>query len=272
MMGLLALAMATYAFAQDVTLKRDLKPNSQDVYKVEMSGSTQMDIPNVGPQDLNVTGGMNYAMKYGAVEQGVAQTDFLLSDIKLQMSGGAADMMGGAPELPKEIRFKGKLDERNRITDFKPDSKLDMMGLTMASTASTMTMFIEFPDRAVKVGDSWKVKVPRNAMVGNEESELTATLVGEKDGMWDLKMSGELKIKNDMSEMMKGMDPTGTGMDMQMVVTGTMKLDTTAQVDKTTGQTKAMVVAMQSKSVLDIVNMGIKMDQSSKTTMKMTLQ
>ena len=99
-----------------------------------------------------------------------------------------------------------------------------------------------------------------------------ARLDGERDGKWVLKMSGDIKINGDMSEMMKGQDPTGTGMEMKLKMTGLMKMASEALVDKATGQTLEMTTALDSDIVTDIENLGIKTTQKSKGTVKLTLQ
>ena len=271
--GALALALATFAIAQDtITLKRELKTGAKDVYKVVAETKTLIDVPSMGEQEMTMKSSMNYALTTGEVDGTSAKVALSISDIENKVEGPMADMMQGMPEMPKEFKFNGKLDSQNRLSDMKLDGKMDMATMMMASTTSTMNMFVEYPSGAVKIGDSWDVVIPKNPMLGNEDTKFKATLVGEKDGKWVLKMNGELKIKLDMGELMKGQDPTGTGMEMQMVMTGTMKVDTDAIVDKVTGKTTEMTTALDSISVIDIVNMGIKTDQKAKGTIKMTLQ
>lgn len=272
-LGALALAIAAVSFAQDtVTIKRELKAGAKDVYKVVTETKTLMDIPSMGEQEMIMKSTMNYALTTGEVKDDYAEVGLTISDIQAKIEGSMADMMQGMPEMPKEMKFKGTLDARNRLSNVKLDGKLDMMAMMMANTTSTMNMFVEYPGGPVKVGDSWDVVVPKNPMLGNEDTKFKATLVGEKDGKWQIKMSGELKLKSDLSEMMKGQDPTGTGLDMQMVMTGTMKMESEALVNKTTGKTVEMTTALDSATTMDIVNMGIKSDQKAKGTIKMTLQ
>lgn len=272
-LGALALAIAAVSFAQDtVTIKRELKAGAKDIYKVVTETKTLMDIPSMGEQEMIMKSTMNYALTTGEVKDDSAEVGLTISDIQAKIEGSMADMMQGMPEMPKEMKFKGTLDARNRLSNVKLDGKLDMMAMMMANTTSTMNMFVEYPGGPVKVGDSWDVVVPKNPMLGNEDTKFKATLVGEKDGKWQIKMSGELKLKSDLSEMMKGQDPTGTGLDMQMVMTGTMKMESEALVNKTTGKTVEMTTALDSATTMDIVNMGIKSDQKAKGTIKMTLQ
>lgn len=272
-LGALALAIAAVSFAQDtVTIKRELKAGAKDIYKVVTETKTLMDIPSMGEQEMIMKSTMNYALTTGEVKDDSAEVGLTISDIQAKIEGSMADMMQGMPEMPKEMKFKGTLDARNRLSNVKLDGKLDMMAMMMANTTSTMNMFVEYPGGPVKIGDSWEVVVPKNPMLGNEDTKFKATLVGEKDGKWQIKMSGELKLKSDLSEMMKGQDPTGTGLDMQMVMTGTMKMESEALVNKTTGKTVEMTTALDSATTMDIVNMGIKSDQKAKGTIKMTLQ
>lgn len=270
--GAIALALTALAVAQDaVTIKRELKSGDTAVYKVVTDTKTLMDIPSMGEQEMIMKSSMSYALTTGEVADGKADIGLTLSNIEAKVEGSMADMMP-APEMPKEMKFKGKLDSRNRLSDVKFEGKLDMMAMMLMSTTSTMNMFVEFPAGPIKIGDTWDVVILKNPLLGNEETLFKATLAGEKDGKWVLKMSGELKLKSDLSEIMKGQDVTGTGLDMQMVMTGTMKMETEALVDKTSGKTLESTTLMDSATTMDIVNMGIKSDQKAKGSIKMTLQ
>lgn len=274
--GILALTLTALAMAQDaVTLRRELKSNTKDTYKVEMTSKTSMDIPQMGPQEMTMKAWMNYALKTGEVKETKADLDTVITDLKFEMEGPMADMMkqqGGMPEMPKEMLFKGQIDNRNRISDLKFQGKMDMMTMSMVNQASTIAMFVEFPEGAIKVGDTWKVTIPKNAFVGNDDTQMDAKLIGEEGGKWKVQMAGTMKLKPDMKEIMKGQDPTGTGMEMDMNVTGTMKLETQALIDKATGKTVEMTTKVDSKSVMEITNLGMSMDQSSNGTIKLTLQ
>ncbi len=270
---LLALAGATLALAQDaVTLRRELKADGKEVYKMEADTKSLTDIPQMGEQEMTIKSSLLYTMTTAAPTDGKSDIGATMTDIKVKMEGPMADMMQGGPEIPKEIKFKGSIDTRNRVTDFKVDGKADLMTMMMASTNSFSNFFIEFPEKPVKVGDTWPVVIPKNPLIGNEESTLMARLDGERDGKWVLKMVGDIKINGDMSELMKGQDPTGTGMEMKIKMTGLMKMATEALVDKVTGQTLEVTTALDSDIVTDIENIGIKTTQKSKGTVKLTLQ
>lgn len=271
--ALLSLAGATIVLAQDaITLRKELKAGGKDTYKIESNVRSITDIPQMGEQEMIVKSTMLYTLTTAAPADGKADLGAQMSDIKLEMEGPLAQMMQGGPEVPKELKFKGKIDDRNRITDLKVDGKADMITMMMAGSNNFMNFFIEFPEKAVKVGDTWPVVIPKNPMIGNEESTLTARLTGERDGKWVLKMSGDLKINGDLSDFMKGQDPTGTGMEMKLKMTGGIKMSSEALVDKITGQTLEMTTEMDSDTVTDIENLGIKTSQKSKGKVKMTLQ
>ena len=83
--ALVALAGATFALAQDaVTLRRELKADGKDVYKMESTARSIMDIPQMGEQEMTVKSSMLYTMSTSAPADGKAVLGAIISDIKAE--------------------------------------------------------------------------------------------------------------------------------------------------------------------------------------------
>lgn len=261
-----------------VLLRHNFAPNQKDEYKVEMTMLQKVAIPSMGDQDMNVKGGMKYHLTYGAKDATSGKADFGLkiTDIKMDMEGPMADAADMTDQIPKEMKLEAKIDDRNRITDYKVD-KANMSMMMMSGANSAMSnFFIEFPEKEVAIGDTWDVKMPKNPMMGNEEAILKAKLVGEKDvdgkKMYVLTLEGKINTKIDMGEMMKGeADPTGMLAGMDMVVSGSMDMNSEALVDQASGKTISMTTKMKTKQQMEMKAMGMTLDMSGDITMKVSL-
>lgn len=271
-----AVAMAA---TQGVLLRHNFATDMQDVYKVDMTMKQKISIPSMGDQDLDMKGSMKYALKYGASDSATGKSDLTMniSDMKFDLTGPMAEMANMGDQLPKEMKLKAKIDGRNRVSDLKAEGA-NMQMMMMSGAGSMMSsLFIEFPEKEVAVGDTWDVKIPKNAMTGNEETILKATLVSEKevDGkkIWVLGMTGKIPTKLDMAELMKGQpDPSGGAMaGMEMVITGTTDLKAEAQVDKATGKTLVITTTMKMKNQMEMKSMGMTLDMNGDMTTKMSL-
>jgi hypothetical protein len=266
------LALASVAMAQDaVSLRRKFEPAAKDIYKVTMTAKTTMDIPQLGEQQMSTTGSMEYTFLTDSVNEGKADLSISMTDIQFEMDGPMAQLMQGTPTMPSEIKFKGKMDERNRMSEFKVDGKLDPMAMMLANMNNVTTFFTEFPEGPVKLGDSWTVVIPKNPMIGSQDSKMVAKLEGEKDGKWVISMEGDITLNGDLSEFMKGQDPTGMGMEMVVKVKGVIKVKATSLVDKQTGKTVQMDMDMTTDSVTDIENLGLKTAQKATSKVAMSL-
>ena len=261
--------VAAASLQQGVILRRDLKAEQTDVYKVETKMKQSVESP-MGAQDMDMTQSMTYTMKTGtAGADGKAPITLTVTDMKFDMGGAGGGMM---PEMPKEMKMSGKIDERNRFTDLKVEGANAMMQMMGGSTTNSLgSSFIEFPEKEVKIGDEWDIVMPANKMAGIQESKMKAKLIGEKDGNWEVKMAGPMSMKMDIGAMMKeqgGSDPTGGMMD-GAVMTGKIDMDATAIVEKGTGRTKDITMKMKTKMNMDMAGMSIGITGDGATTMKL---
>jgi hypothetical protein len=271
-----AALIAAFAVAQDPVLLRRQLGGAEEVYQVQMDNKMTMGTP-MGNQEMIMKGSMRMSLKTDQpdAETGRAPTEMVVSDIKMDLEGlgGMESMI--ADQLPKEVKMTAKMDARNRVFDMKAEG-LDAQAQMMAGSITQGLMFVEFPEGTVRIGDTWEVVVPKNPMIGNEESKMTARLVGERvhegSPVWIVAMDGTLKINNDMGEALRGQDPTGMGIDMEIVISGTTTMSIEALVDKATGKTELMTTKMEMDQKTDIRNLGMTMDMKSQGTMRIVRQ
>jgi len=273
-------ALAALAMAKGgVLIRHTFASGSTEVYKVTMNMANKIAIPSMGDQDMSMTGGMTYTMSYGAADEKTGKSDLKMkiTDLQMKIDSAMGDMSQMMGEMPKEMLLNGKIDSRNRLSDLKADGQAAMMMMSGTNSA-TMGLFIEFPEKEVNIGDTWEVVLPKNPMTGNLEAKLTAKLEGEKDvegkPVWIVSMAGQVPMKVDMAELMKNQpDPTGgAASGMEMVITGTIDLKSTALVDKATGKTLSMTTDMKNKQTMDMTSMGMSIDMNGTMKIDMKLQ
>lgn len=278
--GLTAFALVAVAIAQSANLIRvDIKPDSTDNYVVESTMKNVMNMPTGGEQDMTIRSSMKYALKYGVADKdGKHNLGMTVTDIKMDMEGPMAEMAGQMGEMPKEMKFEGKVDNRYRVTELKQAGASQNPMLAMMGSSMNYTMlFIELPEKEVNIGDSWDVNIAKNPMMGIPDTTLKATLKGEKDNngtpCWVISLTGKIPTKMDMAELMKDQpDPSGMMANMEMIITGTMDLNTEALIAKNGGKAQVVTSNMKTKQTIEIKNIGMSMDMSGDMVMKMSLK
>ncbi len=274
--GFVVFALAAAA-RQGAVLRRDLKEDSTEVYKLKTDIAIKANSSAFGDGDLSVNMTTTMTLKSGKLDGASNQlgVDATISDIQSRVDGSIAQYVSPMfDNLPKEIKFNGKLDGRNRITvtDAKtPDSMLTMLTGTSPSSAIA---FVEFPEKAVNVGDSWTIPAPKVPIIAKGQT-LTAKLVGEKDldgsKVWQIAISGKLTIDANSAEITKGA-PAGGDPPPNMTLKGTADFVGEALVDKTSGKTLQYTSTTTQKTKMDLPDMSMTVDNSGtiKTTMTLT--
>lgn len=280
----IALAALCAAATQDeVTFRRDLKPDTKDSYDVTMKGSQVMEIPGMGEQDMKIDGGYKFALKIMKVDdKGVAETEIVTSDMQLKMSGSLAEMMQSAgPEMPKEVVSTAKLDSRYRLTEMKMKGANMQMMIALGSS-SGMSPFIELPEKGVKVGDTWDISIPANPMLGDTKNTMLKGTykgegkLGEVSGRL-IEMSGSIPFTMDVGKLMEemakanpGADPSGGAAGgMKITISGTMVVNSSGILDPTTNKFTYLKSNIKMKTKTDLVDMGMSFDGSGSIDMAM---
>jgi len=206
-----------------------------------------------------------YTYKIGAVDAaaGQAQTDLTTKVEKVDIDGPLADALNTQKDkLLITTTISGKLDSRNRFVA-DPNKKIDPRAVILGnSSAGIVSPLIEFPDKAVSIGDSWDVTVSKNPVISKEDQKLTAKYVGDKDvdgkSVYVLSLTGTLKTNIDVGELMKAnpvpeLEAMGA---VDMVITGTIGVTAEATIDKVTGQTLTMTVKLKNNQEIAVAALG----------------
>lgn len=286
-------AMTLFGFTvqdEGITLRRDLKTIGTDNYKMDMKVSQTIQLGSMGmgdmPIDITMAMKMAFRLNDQDPETKKSPVDITLSDIKMDMQGlpGGGGAGGGMPEMPKEIKSKAKIDERNRFTDIQnlpipgQGGQMSQMMMMMSGSSNPVSGFlIEFPEKAIKVGDTWDVTMPKNPMMGSTDVVLKATLKGEKEFMgekaYEIVLSGSFPLKVDMAEVMKN-NPEMQGMmgGMNMLLSGKIEMRSVFLIQKESGKTLSMESLVKSTQRLDLPDMGQGFDMSGETTFKVLIE
>jgi hypothetical protein len=235
----LALAALATLTPQSTLLRRDLKSGA-DRYEVKISSTTT---PPEGspsePHTVKVTWSAVY--KLGDLDADrnatleVAVTDFTFG-------GEGVHFQGGEP--PKTRTAKTLIDERNRINPknavLKPMESSNQLWL--------VTDHIPFPEKEVKVGDTWEVTLPTNTVLGAKVA-LQAKLAGEEDFQgqkaWVITAEGKgIKTKQPVKISMGG-DP------QDATVTGVANATIKVLVEKSTGRTLSLTAKVHNEQQLE---------------------
>jgi hypothetical protein len=270
--GALSLAALAAATQQGALLRRELKADAKDVYKIETTLKQNMTTPG-GDQDLEIKSALTYTLitKKVDTEKGIADVEAETTTDKVDLSGSLASMVPGVGEKVPPFKVEGKLDARGRLTTKLP--KMDPQTAMFAASTQTLTavLFVELPEKQVSVGDSWTIAIPKNVFFGDLENKLTAKLTGEKevDGVkvWIVAVTGQLKTDTSIGKVMEAVGAEAPG-GMDGTIKGTADITAEGLVDKATGKTISLTSNMKSKNSLDL---GMAIDMTGTGVMKVSL-
>ena len=267
-------ALALLAPQAPTTLRVALKADAVDTYKIE-DKVTETVKSAMGEMPLTIGSTRTYVLKTTKVDEGAGTARFEATTTvdKLDATGPAAAMAG---EKPKPTTQAGKIDVRGRMT-YDPAPASDplaglLSGVQGAGSAGT---FVEFPEKAVKIGDAWDIVVPKNPYVYGEDQRLTATLTGERelDGkpVWVVAVKGTLRTAVDTTKLppLKGGDPAS---NIALRLLGQVDLTGEGLVDKASGKTVSMTSKGIMKMTIDLADSGLKLDANGTIESVMKLQ
>ena len=278
--GGMALAALAVAGQQGMNLRRELKQDSKDVYKID---TVVKMVANMGGTELDgdITAAQTYTMSTKSVDtaKGVADVESETVTDKFEVGGALGQMMTETPEIPK-FNSKGKMDATGRFLASDNTLANPVMALLGDVQAALGNFWIVFPAKPVSVGDTWDVPIAKNPFLGNKETKLTAKLTGEKelDGVkvWVVSVTGQLKVDADMKEVGKFMGSTGGPIgDMltkaNATIKGTLDVENEGFVDKATGKTLSMTATAKNKSTINMPENGMTIETTGTATSKIKL-
>lgn len=242
-----------------VLLRRTFSANAVDTYKVEEKVQELVKSP-LGEMPVNIVAQKTMVLKTVKFDAaaGNAQIETTTTTDKQTADGQVAALLG---DKPAPSTLTGKIDLRGRVTlDGSPRTEA-MNNLLSGSTGPEFAShFIEFPEKAVKIGDAWDVVVPKSPLMNADaDNHLTAKLEGERelDGVpvWVVSLKGDLNLAVDTTKM-----PRVSTINLAIRVGGTVGIVAEGLVEKTTGRTLSMTTKGTSKTTIELVESGVTLD------------
>lgn len=270
------LAMGAAGAQDPVLLRRPLEPGAKDEYKVEFQIKQMIDVPEMGgPQPFGIAGVMKSTVQVGqpVPDKGVSKAELVLSEVRLKFDGLAAMMESLLTNMPKEMRYQGTIDPRNRLADMKPVAQ-NPVGPFLGVAATAWGQMAAYPDQTVKVGDAWELTLPKAPGLTNKEAKLQFKAAGAKEleGKTLIVLAGEGTIEGttDLTDMMSQAGMAG-GPGGGARIYGPLKVKVEYWVDPATGRLHRFAVQMAGKQTLDLASMGLVAPVDVNITSQMTL-
>jgi hypothetical protein len=270
---ILVLASVALAAQDPVSLKRDLKPG-KDSYTVKTVVKQVVQLPNgMGEQEMTINTSMDQSIEIKSVDaEGYAEVESIASNVKTEMDGPMAGMMGQAPT--GDIKTTYKQDAFGRVKDMKVQGAPGGMGALMDPSSLVQMNALFVPEKPVAVGEEWKVELPKNPVFGNTPQTLTARFLGEREWegqkVWVVSTSGPIQLEMDLSQMMSGSDNPMAG--MKIIMRGTIDVKSEVFLEKGTGRTLYTVSNATNKMRMEIPDMGMSLDINGTTQSTSTIK
>ena len=261
--ALLALSLLLAQAPSPMTLRRTLAPGSVDTYKIE-DRVEQTVSSAMGQMPMTITSKRTYVLKTTQIDEkaGTARFEATTTVDTITADGAAAAM---AAQKPGPLVQKGKLDVRGRMT-LDPVAPTDALADLMSGTQGALAagMFVEFPEKAVRIGDAWDVVVPKSPYLYDADQKLTETLIGEREvagtPVWVVSLKGTLKTAIDGAKL----PTTKSSGPLPVLVQGEDVLTGEGLVEKATGRTLSMSVKGVSKRKIELTDSGLVLDVEGK--------
>jgi len=283
MIPMLALMACSIASAQDAPaqgylIRRELKENAQSDYKLELNMMQKITSDALGgEQEFGIVGSMKYVEKSGKLdtEKQLLDLDIIVSNMKFEFSGMAVMLQGMVDQLPREMKNSMRVNNRNAMVpapakkvEGEAAAKPQQGNLILGMVGSSWTQALLFPEKEIKVGDTWDTVLPKSPNYNNKEVTLKSKfkemrLVGETNCVV-ITTEGVLPLTVDLSSMMGNVgDQT-----MSATLSGPLNFKMEVAVDPATGKVLDLVASTKGKQVLDLNQMSMDVDNNTVIKMK----
>jgi len=272
-----AMALASVAMASQggVVLRRTLVENSTDTYKAEIKLKQNVTLPT-GDQDMALTEKESYVVKTGKVDPATKTAELTVTRTVDSVDGDPGPALEMAKSnIPKPFSTSGKLNEMGHVV-FDLSKLTATQAMAVGQSGSGNQFIQEFPEKAVKIGDTWDVPIPKSLITSPVDQKLTATLTGEKKvgdkDCWVITTAGTLNIDIDTEKLPEDPDATGPMGNPKMHITGPATITMEILVDKSNGKTIKVDAKSKSTSKIELAAAGLTIDATSVATSTITLQ
>lgn len=276
-LSLLVAALIPQATAPQagVVLRRTLKADATDTYAIVDHADLMLKSP-LGDMPSTITTTRTFILKTKTPDDkaGTVPIEATTTVEKVEADGAASDLVKAKPAPAIQ---NGKIDVRGRMT-FDKKAAGEIAGNLLSGASSTLAAgsFVEFSEKAVKVGDAWDITIPKDPLVYGEDQKLRATLTAEREvdgvAVWVVSIRGIVRSDVDSSKV-PGLKPFSTPIGpMTIHMVGTDDINGEGLVEKATGRTISMITKTVSKKTIEMVEAGISMNATGTLDSKITLK
>ena len=218
-LAILVLAVPAVSAQQDaVLLRRELKPNFEDNYKMTVAIKQTITMPNgttMPDVTMTITSDLNF--KGGAALKG----DKL--PVKITVSNYSVDSsVAMGDDMPKSVVVNGLMDNRGGVSEAVTEG-LDPKVQQMNRQIMQMMQNNGFPEKAVKPGDTWEVGTAPSPLFANKPLKFHLKFEGERvvdsQTFWVVTAKETVPVSIDMSQVPEAADQPAT---QGMVINGDM--------------------------------------------------
>jgi hypothetical protein len=251
-----------------ITLRRTLTEGDVDKYTFEILSSQLVYSDMMGSEmPIEITTSGKVAIKTGKVdeEKQEANVEIHVTDLKYDL-GMVGGMMGDA-ELPREMKFTGKMNQFGEITNVnsvggaQPGGMAGGMMMMFGGGASANMMFpsIKFPEKSLRIGDTWEIPIPANPMLGVGDEKMTATIESQREEagvpIYVIRVTAKHPTNVDMARAMEAQGGAGgnemAGMLANMKISGSMDSITVVWVERESGRIIKQETLQKTKQKID---------------------
>jgi hypothetical protein len=276
-----ALAALAGAVQDGILLRRTLTEGETDTYSIETVTKQTVTLPNgMGEQEMGSTMLTTYKLKTGKIDPAkkTAAMELTFTVDKMDTEGMAA-MPGATPttEIGKPFNLTATMDEFGRLKIDPPKGSNPVLAtlLTSSNSLGGNLVAMELPEKALKVGDTWDIPVPKSPLTGTKDQKLVAKLVGEKDvdgkSAYVVSTTGTLQIDADMSKMAEEGAPEMLK-GQKMLLKGQAKIESNGVIEKSSGRTLRMTSKVISTQTMEMPDMGMSVGMTGTVTTVSTLK
>lgn len=258
--SLMLVAVFAVAARQDETfsLKYRLDAPQKDSFRYEMKMTNSVGTP-MGDMDMNMGMQMQIDLEIEPTRDGKATLKVTTSNMKMEMD---SPMGGGAPmDLPNKIVMTGVMDALGNVSDVKYEGVDATMARMMGPASNYM---VTFPDKPVKIGETWTFKVPANQATGIKESTMSARIKGIET--YREKRAFAIETGGDME-----MDSTGPLMEglPDMRMRGTTRVVGTYYYEVETMRLLGFEGELAMRQTIELPEMAMTMNSTGRGTVRM---
>lgn len=247
----LAVAAAALAMQEPVLLRLRVQPNTVDHYISKTESNQKVTSSMMPAQDVTSTSTLDQYIHFGDKTADGKQK------ITIEIKNAKTETSAPVPQPTiEDIKVEGTLDDRYQLSDVKVPEDADPQVAAVLKMASQSFNVYLFPEKPVKVGDTWEIPMPQTTSMKSLNVKLLATYAGVKNvegkDYHAVTINQEIPLDMDVSET-AGEQGAAMG---EMRMKGTMKMASESLFEIETGKLFSMISDSDMDVVMTIAAIG----------------